>query len=40
MYINEIVQKKLGVEARDMDMTDNCKSYINYILEKYKNLNS
>ena len=40
VYINEIVQKKLGVEARDMDMTDNCKSYINYILEKYKNLNS
>ena len=40
IYISEIVQKKLGVEARDTDMTDISKSYIDFIFEHSENLNS
>jgi hypothetical protein len=38
VYISEILQKKMGVEARDADMTDGCKSYINFIHEQSKGL--
>ena len=38
VYMSEILQKKMGVEARDADMTDGCKSYINFILERNKGL--
>ena len=40
IYISEIVQKKLGIEARDTDMTDISKSYIDFIFEHSENLNS
>ena len=38
VYISEILQKKMGIEARDADMTDGCKSYINFIHEQNKGL--
>ena len=40
VYISEILQKKMGVEARDADMTDGCKSYINFIHEQNKGLSN
>ena len=40
VYISEILQKKMGVEARDADMTDGCKSYINFIHEQNKDLSN
>ena len=40
VYISEILQKKMGVEARDADMTDKCKSYINFIHEQNKDLSN
>ena len=40
VYISEIVQKKLGVEARDTDISDESKSYIKHIFERCKNFDS
>ena len=40
VYMSEILQKKMGVEARDADMTDGCKSYINFIHEQNKGLSN
>ena len=40
VYISEILQKKMGVEAREADMTDGSKSYINFIHEQNKGLSN
>ena len=38
LYINEIIQEKLGFEARDMEMTDEFKNYLHFF--NSNNINS
>ena len=34
LYINGLIQEKLGIEAREMEMSDNCKKYLHLIHSK------
>ena len=34
LYINEIIQEKLGFEARDMEMSDEFKNYLHFFNSK------
>ena len=36
LYINEILQEKIGIEAKDMNMSDDCKYYLHLINSKTK----
>ena len=34
LYINGLIQEKLGIEAREMEMSENCKKYLHLIHAK------
>jgi hypothetical protein len=34
LYINGLIQEKLGIEAREMEMSENCKKYLHLIHSK------
>ena len=31
LYINEIIEKNLGIGTKDLDMSDKCKYYIRFV---------